>query len=498
MNKNIWDYKENNINHSNTRSMKEWLKYFVTPQYSLWRESMDKVVWGIILQLFTVQWFLLDYMLPVIGMILLVLGFRMIRKENAWFKYCFVIVIIQTILMFGTWILHTTIHFQDLLTSPLKGILYYVLKILFLWCFRKGLKDIGARAQMSVRCGCVIVLLIWQVIGLVFLIYEHLISDVTQINYSLGVFGLIIFAVFMNYLLRKMFCMVEDIDEAGYTVATSLVRIKDRWLVGCLVVVLTAGCIAGYLFGGSYIMKWKKQKNSEYVAVKEIKNHLIECGFPKEVLEDIAVEDIKNCSGALQVLVKEQEDYYNDYEDPYDDTREENKMGFTFVMVELPENQWRVFHHFQWITNPGFYGTEMISLYPAYNDGKLCQPVGEITGHILYDEKASTFVSSFYSVVEQEYHDSWMASDTLQEHVFCNFSWPEEGENYRGYVSYGIDGLKENHVGISDVTYYHQDTWMQYPAQTAMESVVEEGSTRAFVSLSSHVIFDKDEEGRIN
>ena len=53
---------------------------------SLWERAMGRVLMGIILTSFTLNFWCLDHILPAIGTVLMVLGFRALRKENPWFR----------------------------------------------------------------------------------------------------------------------------------------------------------------------------------------------------------------------------------------------------------------------------------------------------------------------------------------------------------------------------------------------------------------------------
>ncbi len=51
--------------------------------------------------------------------------------------------------------------------------------------------------------------------------------------------------------------------------------------------------------------------------MEEIKNRLIELGFPKDVLNDLAPEDIAACDGALQVVVDITDEAVETFAAPY-------------------------------------------------------------------------------------------------------------------------------------------------------------------------------------
>ena len=48
-----------------------------------WRTAMDRILWGMGLTTITLNFLWLDVLLPAIGAVLLVLGFRTLRRENA-------------------------------------------------------------------------------------------------------------------------------------------------------------------------------------------------------------------------------------------------------------------------------------------------------------------------------------------------------------------------------------------------------------------------------
>ena len=56
---------------------------------SPWRSAMSCVVWGIALKTLTLQLLYLDYILPTLGCILLVLGFRTLRQENRALRWAY-------------------------------------------------------------------------------------------------------------------------------------------------------------------------------------------------------------------------------------------------------------------------------------------------------------------------------------------------------------------------------------------------------------------------
>ena len=73
------------------------------------------------------------------------------------------------------------------------------------------------------------------------------------------------------------------------------------------------------------------------------------------------------------------------------------------------------------------------------------------------------------------------------------FSMPRGSENQRGYVCLPIQIAQEDTYVNSWVNYTHQNTWAQYPARTARDSM---WSSSAFKTIQFALQFDAT-EGRM-
>ena len=76
---------------------------------SPWERAMGRVLMGIILTSFTFSFWCLDHILPAIGTVLMVLGFRALRKENPWFRSGYLLAAVRAGCVWVTLILNTTI-----------------------------------------------------------------------------------------------------------------------------------------------------------------------------------------------------------------------------------------------------------------------------------------------------------------------------------------------------------------------------------------------------
>ena len=135
----------------------------VTP----WKKSINRVLVGMALNTITFNFLCLNYILPAIGTILLLLGFRTLRRENRWFGACFVLAIIRAAHLFPSLILNTTIIQSTVNASSLSSALTAAnLLILFIEyiCLWRGFIAVQNKAGIPPHAGGAVALLVWYVL----------------------------------------------------------------------------------------------------------------------------------------------------------------------------------------------------------------------------------------------------------------------------------------------------------------------------------------------
>lgn len=445
----------------------------VTP----WRRAMNRILFGMALCAITLNFLCLNYILPAIGTVLLLLGFRTLRWENRWLGGCFAVTVIRAVYFFATLVLNTTILQSAVFTPAVTTALTAVNAVLLLalyFCFWRGLLAVQKKAGLPAQTGGALALIVWYA----------LVCVLAAVHYT----GWIVpIAMLVGYgcILRSLYRLSGALDEAGYAIAPGPVRVTDRCLVLVIAAVLGIGCTLGYLFGGSYRMGWQPVDTSAQTQTAAIRQQLLDLGFPEDVLNDLAPEDIAACDGALRV-VTEAEDYpvndgrnvlweaYNEKNERYyvqDTVYDVKELRLTGVAVQLHGEQetWMVFHHFLWTTDPGFCGTEVLQIWPAdenMQDG--WRFAGDVTGRVLYDRDGQTFTAPYHALGRQTYTaDSVFFGQRTNTDLFAPFSMPRHAEHARGYVAYTAAAAQSGYLLNSWINYTHQQSWLQYPAVTA-------------------------------
>lgn len=473
----------------------------VTP----WRKAMDRVLTGLTLCTVTLNFLWLDHILPTVGMVLLLLGFRALRRENRWFLGCFIVTLIRAAYVFPMLILNATVFRSAVLTPSVTSalttasLLLTLSEFFFLW---RGLRAVQRKAGLPEQAGGAVALMVWY--GIVYLLATVQLGGLILVGGMLVAYYLII---------KSVFQLSKELDEAGYTIRTAPVRISDKSVARAVVGVLFVGCALGYLFGGSYPMAWSAVDPAEHAEVVEIKAHLVELGFPEYVLDDLTAEEIASCEGALRVVADVTDESVNDgrtvrtesfeggvlyvHEERVYDVKE---LRITGVGVQVPgeTERWIIFHHFLWTTDPGFRGTESIQLWPVYRDIREgWASAGEVTGRVLYDKNGLTLSSPYHSIGEETVTlDTIFWGRQTNRDVFATFSMPNKGERHRGYVAYQVEEERDGYIISSWVNYTHQRSWFQYPVMTAMEKRMANGwnDAGAFLTVQDALQFWPTEE----
>lgn len=427
-------------------------------QITPWRRAMNRVLIGLPLTAITLNFLALNDILPTLGIILMLLGLRTLRRENGWFRGFYILTMLRMVFQLFALALNATIYQQEVYSLPvfdMLNALNLALTFVLIICLWGGLRAVQRKADLPVHAGGAAALMVWYAV----------ICLLAQASYNGLVIGI---ALIVAYILciRALYKLSKELDEAGYVIRAAPVRVPDRALVAALLAVLAAGIASGYLFLNRYPMAWTAAEATGPAQAEEIKAQLASLGFPEEVLADLTVEDIQACEGALRVLVE-----VRDFSVGQDDIE---PLRITGVAVELPgaQEQWKLFHHFRWLVDPGFYGTESIQLWPVDRTGSNqgWSSVGEVTGQVLYTKNGRTYTAPYYSLSSETYtSDSIFWGKQTYTDIFAVFSLPGEGENHRGYISYVIQELQDGWIIDSWVNYTHQQTWMQYPVLTAME-----------------------------
>lgn len=414
----------------------------VTP----WKTAMGRILWGMAMGSITFNFWYLNTILPTVGMVLQLLGFRTLRRENRALRACWLLAVLRMILCTGTLIWNATI-------LPRPGlwmtILSLSLQMLQLLCFRSGLGTLREDAGLPRQTGCATALLLWYA----------LLCGLSLLQYR-GYMGMILMLLLYGLIMRSLWKLSGTLDEAGYAVSPPAVRLSDRVLWIALTAVTAAGILLALLLGGRYPMDWQAEPSAPW---SDTGQHLLDLGFPAEVLADLTEDEVAACAGATQVVVDTM------HHSP-DDGDETGVLLITGVGVRLPgeRERWMIVQHFLWKETPNFCGTEALQIRPELRDGWSMD--GEIRGRVLYDRDGVTCAAPYHTLEQARYtYDSVLWGEQTAQDIFAEFSMPKSGSKHRGYVCFPIREMRDGMIVDCWIDYIHQHSRIQYPVLTAEE-----------------------------
>ena len=425
--------------------------------------------------MFTFNFLGLNFLLPLISMVLSLVGWYRLKDANRAFARGWRIRLIRFPLLCLLLFSSLSIYNQYLLGFFFPAlyfgltILNWVLALAELGALREGIAQVQKKAGQSQDTAAVTVLMVIQVI--------------TAILSFSGLLALILIIVIVVFFI-KLCRLAASLREAGYAMEGKPVRIRPLVLGIACGAFLVLGCLLSFLFLSRYPMEWEAREDALSAEATALATDLKAMGFPEEALRDLREEDILSCRGALSVLRYETQVYSNGLEGM-------TLRGVAVVLSEKPRI-WRIFYHFSLPDQEGYWGSEALEIRPSQlfsKDGGILRD--EPQGWILREGETGSLIAPIPSVTKLHYS---IRSDALfgngtgwnGDTWFASFSLPRSFKGARGYVSLTVedmygeidfawgDNAKQliQQRYMQGMFYIHQKRAWQMPVFSAMESKV--------------------------
>lgn len=430
----------------------------VTP----WRQAMRRVLWGIGLTGITLNFWNLQHLLPMVGSILLVLGFRTLRQENGCLRSCWRLSIALAVLRGGYAVVMGTVLSR--LVPWLEAAIAWTLSILFwlvclgLWW---GMREIGRKAgQEKPSAKAAGALVLWYGV----LILTGLLGQTLQ--------GLAVWLLLALYIiiLRQLTRLTRALDNCGYAVEAAPVRLDGRWLAGGYLVLVLAAVLLGQALGQRLPMDYRPRQEPSQTA-QAVRDRLEGLNLPRELLDDLSDEDVLSLSGVTQTVWMQE---------PVKKPLSGQTIQFWRAALLTPgddgPDRWAILTYFQYEDGEDWSGdTDGLWLVPHYPYDAYVEEA--LSGYILYDGPEGTMAAPMQSLIRQEqgqYTDRLWPDipSSASLYLFAEWSLPRKGENIRGYLLYWretVPPMGENPVQMMDQPYLHRQMKWRYPYATALD-----------------------------
>lgn len=454
----------------------EEILHTVTP----WRRAMRRILIGLALNMITLRFLLLQYILPLAGSILLVLGFRALRQENRWLRrggqLSLVLLGLQIVTLWINGIVWQ--EREDVLLC--LALVQMCLQFVPLFCLWRGLGAVQQKVGLPRKSGSAGALLLWYGILCALALLE--------VNGWLAMIPLLL-SYFL--ILRCLHKLSLSLEEAGYAIVPSPISLSDKTVAAIAAGTAAAGLLLCLLFGGKYTMHWQVQNEAPGAAAEVIATQLKALGFPEELLSDLTEEELLLCADAQEIVIQQEEHPMNDGENVV--VQEGNQQVHTTVYdvselqithvalrFEGERTRWRIFHSFRWTEDASFPGTEVMQLWTA---GRSCEgwtDFSSITGRVLCNVNGQRCWADYAFLGRKNYtSQSILWGSQSQSDPFAAFSFPKNASDCRGYLTYEIAEMDSGWLVDSWVNYVHQVSLWQYPVYTAMEARMQGNTGRS-------------------
>ena len=470
-----------------------------------WQSAMEKIMWGVALNTFTLEFFYLQYILPLLGSVLMYLGFRSLRKENKPFTLCWLISGYMLIRHAVFDVLAATPILQSISESvwnwPLVALSHTVFFVL-LFALRSGIrqafastggespKDWIGRAILARISSFAIAL--WSTLvpltepGAFF--GPQIMDEWKWLYYGRS----IAFIALEIYVLVCISKQTKTLAGRGYHVAPAPVKLTSRTvLVGIFAAVLLSIPPVSYL--GSHVsMPDAEVLEQNLTQQQEVtKNRLVSMGLPQGLADILDESELDACTGALGVYAPT---YMGTVKFTDERVKHDNfavewagdaQIQLSAWMVALPDHTTRIYYWFEYLQLPKLRLQEQFSLDPSgnypsedfssrlvwteNNEQYACTPEVHLAGGTTREElDASNWAGVIFR--EPTEYELERLGGRLHWQPWIDYSIPKKAETMQGYLSFSTDISRyfthKYTSGLGEFFYYalrHQTGFLNYP-----------------------------------
>lgn len=475
-----------------------------------WQMAMTQVLWGFGLSTITLNFLYLDYILPSLGAVLLVLGFRTLRRENRPLRWCYILSIAKLLVCAAGDVLAALPVKVELPGAYISTAVTLVLYI----CLWRGMVEVSRAAGAEKPAA--------PAAGAMALFYALLLPLAL-----IGLQGwLLVMPILIVYaaILRNMWKLTRSLENMGYAITAAPVRLPG-WAVlwGSLAAMLAAVMLAMFL-GQRYPMDWHARDDAPQD--ETIRQQLLAKGFPSYVLDDLTADEVSCMADAVRVY-RQVERLYSDTDyrtittahymsDPdrplvFDrtitDVDGEGERHYTYVYrvydtleqtmthvaVELPEEdgvrRYIYIHHLTYDTQPSPRLTEALELWPAWQVEIGWTPGGAVSGRLLCERSGGEQTAPFYSLTGGSQQITDIFGTRWEQQITALWTRPAHAEKIRAYVLYDALRLEDSWV-IESWTNYARQTAPVYPYRDAITLWRSYGSDAYDLRQNALQVFD--------
>lgn len=439
----------------------------VVDQTNPWEEPVTRIALGLALTTIKLNFLWLEFLLPTVGYLMLLLGFRVLRRENRWFAAGWGLSVLRVV----GWVVSlveaaTGWRGVDMESIPGLMLLSLGLQVGYFLILRKALMEVFRKAEVP-----------WQEDPLLLLAGLTAAMAVLALsplkNSWLAALPTLIFYV---YACKTLYGLPGKLSNAGYALTATPVRVSERtvkrvyWLL-CLAIV-----VVGSLWSGHIILEGVVDTAPRSAPVRR---ELAELGFPEEQLRELPDEELEGLDGAIFVDVSNEllmfdphsEPEYNSYGLVYQymEAPGKSNLDVTSVAVERPDHTFRIFVFFEWKSfaygaDHSPFWTDGFSFIMDDGDEKL--PYG---GALRYEKEGQTWTAPIPGLTMGEVSGQGFFGPYTNCRISGKVNYPMGAEDRRGWLRADFTPEEDQWLGCM-ILNWGRNTAPRFPYADPAES----------------------------
>ena len=407
----------------------------VTP----WRQAMDRVVLGLCLTCFTLNFLYLQYLFPAVGAVQLYLGFRSLRTENRWFRLGWAAACCKAISLYIRLLLAATP-----LAGHIPAVFGYLgtgLTLLLFLSLRQGLRRAAASLGRTPRRDPALWACVWYLVLLALALFWP--------RPGWPVFFLMVFGFYR--VVRALVRVTAELENWGCAVAAAPVRVSAGRLkavyfgslAGLLLLAMVLNCHLP--LRGTVV-----EHHFDPRGTAALQASLAEMGFGETWSRQLLPEDLETLADTVR--------FGSNSPDLtcYGDDPTSAYHGDVFVF-QLADGSVRFLHFFSTDDTGGFWRCGLTIRAAAGISDVICrlsyrQSGQSLTARLSPGECTETGGIDFFGNAYRSYTVS-----------LPPFSWPAGATERRGYVLFTADQAANPKTVLDEQLFYGRDRAPRYP-----------------------------------
>ncbi len=463
---------------------------------------------GMLMTFLNIKVMKLNYILPIVGLLILLASFRLLKNENIYFKYALYTVFIGLLLRCINYMIDATIlkslypdqfFYTDIVVSALMSIL----TIVYLLSLKKSLMVVQEKAGTNFKLKSINYMIIYIVLSsVVAIVFIKLLSSNSKIASPLDFLGIVFIGLIIVVTIWVKFH--KDLKNC-YALDEFVTIVQPKYANKMLTIMIVLSFVILIVLANiamsSYSMNWVEAQHNEDAALIQIKSELVALGFPKDVIEDISSNDIIDCKGAIGINLEKISDVNETFsmlEDAGEEDAKnelENKLTMFGILVELPSekkgfSKYKIFKCFKWDKPKEFSGTQCLFIvkpkkifvdsasdYDEENLDITSYNTSNPSGKLFYSQTNKTYQADFYDITAVDFAEDDIYHIREREHngdYVGSFSLPSKADSASGYMAYTLE-IEKIPFEI-DGGYSYKNSLFQYPTLTAKDDYLKNPS----------------------